>query len=565
MKRYFLASTIISARPIAAFNATMPPIVPGSVAVNTAAVAAMIAMAQNSAAQLDPIAEDLSARDEASAWMLPYWELVDDIVEGFAAIKRKEAIYLPKFADENPDEYKDRLALTKFTNVYRDTIEVLASKPFEEECSIVKPKDKAGKESELPDEINEFAEDVDGSGNNLTTFAGSVFFNGINSAIDWIYVDYPTVDISIVRSKAQAKAENIRPFWSHVLGRNVLEAKTQMINGKETLVKMRILEPGSPNHIRVFDRVTDNFVMMGLFQEKLGTDGKTKTFILVKSAQITIGVIPLVPFITGRRDGRTFKIFPPMRDSADLQIELYQQESGLKFAKTMTAYPMLAANGITPEKGPDGKPKRLRVGPSRVLYSAPDGMGNAGSWGYISPSAECLKFLSEDINDTQTQLRELGRQPLTASSNNLTVITTAYAAGKAKTAVGAWAYLLKDALENAMKLTCLWLGIDETKFEPEIAVFTDFDDFATDQAADLTAIGTARTNRDLSQKNYFRELKRRGTLRAEFDVDENAAELLDETPADDGSENDGANPPKPGDPAKPPPTKPQPPKPGATS
>jgi hypothetical protein len=44
-----------------------------------------------------------------------------------------------------------------------------------------------------------------------------------------------------------------------------------------------------------------------------------------------------------------------MRDAADLQIESYQAESGLKYARTLTAYSMLGANGIQPDLDPEGK------------------------------------------------------------------------------------------------------------------------------------------------------------------------------------------------------------------
>jgi hypothetical protein len=244
-----------------------------------------------------------------------------------------------------------------------------------------------------------------------------------------------------------------------------------------------------------------------------------------------------------------------MRDAADLQIQLYQQESGLKFAKVMTAYPMLAANGMNPAKGPDGKPLKLGVGPNVVLYGQRDGQsGNFGTWSYVSPNAECLKFLKDDVAETMNQLRELGRQPLTAQSGNLTVITTAYAAGKSRSAVGAWALRLKDALENAMDLTCLWLGIKPNTYDPEICVFDDFDDFSTDQTSDLAALQFARTNKDLSHENYIAELKRRNTIRADLDDEENMQQLLDETPSDNidpnSSEDDG-NLPEPKDPANP--------------
>lgn len=457
------------------------------------------------------------------AAMMPYWDLTDALVEGAHAVRLAGKEYLPKFPQEDQPTYDFRVAVTKFTNVYRDIVEGLASKPFEEEISLPEEDGKP-----VPEEIDEFIEDVDGSGNNLTVFGSAVFFNGINSAIDWIFVDYPTVDSSVVRTVADLKTANIRPFWSRVLARNVLEVKSKIINGIETLSYMRILEPGNPCHVRVFENI-DGAVTWKLYVETNTRDPVSETcFVIEDQGLITIGVIPLVPFYTGRRDGRTFKFFPAMRDAADLQIELYQQESALKFIKIMAGYPMLAANGLKPAMGSDGKPLPVAIGPMRILWGIPDAAGNHGSWSFIEPSATSMKFLADDIKDTKQDLRELGRQPLTAQSGNLTVITTAVAASKSKSAVGAWALLLKDALENALVITAKWMNVE---YDPQVNVFNEFDNFAED-GKDLDTLNTARAARDISQETYWAELKRRKVLSPEFDGEQELKRLLDETPGE---------------------------------
>lgn len=554
MKKQLMASTALAFRPVYVFDNTGFQPMGGTY--RAAIIGPMIAAAQamTAAGEAGPYQTeiDLSSRDNSSARMLPYWDLTDDLIAGYETVKAGGKKYLPMFSGEDQHDYDGRLEQTEMTNVYADVIESLSGKPFEEEIQVVKSKKDDGTEIPLPTELEAFIEDVDGAGNNLTAFAATTFFNGINSAIDWIYVDYPDVKPGQFTNLAQQKAAGIRPFWSHVLGRNVLEAQSVVIGGKETLIYMRILEPGRPNHIRVFERLINGVVIWGLFEEKVSTDGVKKTFIMVGNGNISIGVIPLTPFITGRRDGRTWFFYPVMRAAADCQVQLYQQESGLKFAKVMTAYPMLAANGIVPEKEADGRtPKKLRVGPNRVLYSSPGGNGQVGNWEYVSPAAECLKFLKDDVKETMDQLRELGRQPLTAQSGNLTVITTAFAAGKTNTAVAAWGLRLADALENALVMTCAWLNIGK-EFEPEVEIFDEYDDFATDQAADQTALQNMRTNGDLSYKNYIREQKRRNVLRPDFDADENMQELLDETPSDVNAETVDPNAP----PQKKPPTTP---------
>ena len=469
-------------------------------------------------------ADEIMKRAPDIGAMVPYWDMTDDIVEGYDAVKNAGKKYLPKFVDEEKEDYDLRLELTKFTNVYRDIVEGLAAKPFEEEVTFIENDGK-----KVPVELKEFAENVDGAGNNLTVFASLTMFNGVNSAIDWLFIDYPTVDRERIKTKADQKQAGIRPFWSHVLGRNILEAKTRIVNGKQVLSYIRIFEPGvtQDDCVRVFQLGDDGKVAWELY-EKLPNE---KKFVLINSGTLSISIIPLVPFITGRRDGVTFKIFPAMRDAADLQIKLYQSESALEYISNLAGYPMLAANGMRPEMMADGKtPKKLKRGPSRVLWGIPDGNGNAGSWTYVEPSAQSMEFLEKKNTNTKQDLRELGRQPLTANSGNLTVITTAYAAGKSKSAVSAWALALKDTLENAFMITCMYMGI--TDYEPEINVYTEFDEFM-DGNSDVEALGKARENGDLSQETYWSELKRRKVLSPEFDAEDERKRLLEEVPADD--------------------------------
>lgn len=472
----------------------------------------------------------LLQRAKDSAAMLPYWDKTDAIVEGYEAIKAGEEEFLPKFAQESGADYKIRLQLTKFTNIYRDVLEGLASKPFQEEITLIG--------SDVPDELIRFCENVDGQGNHITAFSSLTFFNAINSAIDWIMVDYPKVETDRPLSRAAARERGIRPYWVHILGRNVLEVQTIMVGSDEVISYMRILEPEDgkrPDRVRVYTRpLGGGNIMWELYEKNEQAQRVEDQMVLIDEGLLSIDVIPFVPLITGRREGRSFKIHPVMRDAADLQITLYQEESALQFIKTMAGYPMLAANGIKPEKKQDGTVEKIAVGPMKVLYGPPDGNGNHGEWKYIEPSAHSMEFLKKSIDGTKQDLRELGRQPLTALSSQLTTVTTSIAAGKAKSAVGAWALMLKDALENCFVLTARYMGID---YETEVNVYTDFDNIS-DTNADVDNLLQARQNGDLSQETLWFEMKRRKVLSPEFDANKEREKIIDEIPSDMVLEDD---------------------------
>jgi len=113
-------------------------------------------------------------------------------------------------------------------------------------------------------------------------------------------------------------------------------------------------------------------------------------------------------------------------------------------------------------------------------------------------------------------------------------VTTAVAAGKARSAVSAWALMLKDALENAFVITAKWMGIE---YDPEVNVFTEFDNILEGDV-DLTALAQARQNGDLSRETYWLELQRRKVLSPEFNAEIEIQRLLDEIPSDNLDPND---------------------------
>lgn len=478
-----------------------------------------------------------SKRSSDIETMVPYWEKVTALLKGYDAVKEAGNLFLTRFPDEDEDDYQLRLKKTKLTNIFRDVVEGLASKPFQNEIEVVKGDDKDSKE--IPKYVIDFIENVDGAGNNLTTFASLTFFNAIAFSIDWIFVDYPTVKNADGLSIADSKKLNLDPYWTHILGKNVLEIKTTMIGSKEKIRYFRYIEPGyfdTVDRIReyVYDREL-NKVFWYVYLPDTESEPKEDVWVLVDEGMMTIDEIPVVPLILGRRNGTSWELYPPMRDTVDLQMVLYENESALEYIKMLACYPMLATNGRKPNKNNDTK---VGVGPNRVLYGLSTEDGRGSDWKYVEPNANSLEFLQKNIDKTKQDLRELGRQPLTALSTQLTTVTTSIAAGKAKSAVTCWVYALKDCLENALLLTVKWMN--KTDYEPQVNVYTGFDN-VTDDGSDLEELGKARERGDISRELYWSELKRRKVLSADFNAEAEMKRLLNEIPSDSFDFNDNFN------------------------
>lgn len=472
------------------------------------------------------------------AAMAPYWEMVDTILAGADAMRRA-AKYLPQFPKESDADYKYRRENAKFTNIFRDLVEGLASKPFAKELGLV--------DAKASDQIKKLAEDIDGRGNHLHVFAGNLFFNGIAHAIGWIFVDHSKVPEGATR--AQEKAIGARPYWVYVAATKMLAAYTDIIDGEEQFVHVRIredevrrrgFEEETIERVRVLNReplLDDRGNVVGygpanyeLWEKGASSNGRAAAWSVIDSGSISIGLIALVPFLTGRRVDGSWQVLPPMKDCAFLQVEHYQQETNLKYARDMTCFPMLAGNGVTPEIDPaTNQPRVAPVGPKAVLYAPMGQDGRHGEWKFIEISASSLEFLEGSIDKTERQLRELGRQPLTAETGNLTVVTTAFAAQKGNSAVQAWAINLKDALEQAFAYTCMWL---KDSSEPEVSIHTDFA-IEAQAGEELDAVLTLMERGDISREAGLNEMKRRNGLSPEYDSEVDLDVILKEMPGED--------------------------------
>lgn len=468
-------------------------------------------------AQIDTIAD----HDVNMKKMLNYYELVDALHDGIDAMRAGADKWLPRFPGEQQDDYKFRLTQTRMTNVFSDITESLASKPFEKDIKV-----ETGSPEWL---VDTFQYDVDGNGSNISVFASDMFEAGIRSSIDWVFIDYPATGKTKV-SLEEKRKNNYRPFWSRIIAVNVLSIKSRMVGGSERITYFRYKEvEDGKERVRILE-LDGNVVKWSLHEKGDKYNDETKTYYnQIDEGVMGIDEVPVVPFITGRRIGRTYVTKPALKAAADAQLDLYLEESARKYAKVLAAYPMLSGNGVVPQKDKEGNPIPLGIGPQRVLYAPPGPDGKAsGSWSYVEPNANTLMQLSKDIESSIQQLRELGRQPLTAQSENLTVETAAFAAGKAKSSVAAWGAKLRDCLENALRITAKWEMIDVDPKTINVFVFLDFDEPLNEKSVE--ELGRMRERGDISQETYWREMKRRSVLSDDFDPDTEKTLLLTDTP-----------------------------------
>jgi hypothetical protein len=473
---------------------------------------------------------DPSKTSAAYDAMASHWQTARAVLGGVETMRAAGTRYLPQLPRESDADYRYRLAASPFVNLYVDLMSALATKPFANEV---------GLSADTPKPIVDLAEDIDGAGNNLHVFSERLFFSGINDAISWILVDFTQAppDLTI----AEERALGVRPHWVLIEAPDMLSVRFATVDGQQQVIEARIAESATvtaedgtdhtAERVRIIKRekTTDGYApaTWQLWEKQKRVDNQGFTWVLIDGGPITIGIVPLVPLVAGRQAGQ--RLVPVLGDVLQLQVELWQRESALKAARTMTAFPMLAASGIeAPTNG-----ETITVGPGTVLYGPSSGDGKAASWSFIEPAATSLKFLADDIGRLEAQMRELGRRPLTADTSGITIVAASYAASQANSVVEALALNLKDTLEQAFIFTALWLKIETSV---EVKISTDFDIGLLDTSGADTLLKLRETG-DLSQRTLWSEMRRRNILSPEFSPEAEEAQIINEMPGDGSMED----------------------------
>lgn len=467
----------------------------------------------------------------------PFWNMVAAILEGEAAVKKAGKTYLPQFVSETDAQYAARLQHSPFTNLYADISKGLASKPFSKEL--------AQKEG-TPDRYIRLGENIDGQGNNLHAFSSVVFKNALDNGIDWILVDYtrarPRPDGRPL-TLADEREQGLRPYWVRIPARNMIAVYSVFIGGVETIYHARILETSidvdanlketAVSRVRILKRdplrdALGNITGLGpatwhLWEQRTNGDGKS-SWILLDEGPITIGVIPLVPVALGKRKGGSWIVEPPLRDLAHMQMTEYRQESNLEWVKIMTCFPMVCVSGMN-DRDADGNPVKVTVGPN-VVFLIPQnqqGTGPAGEVTVVEPSAQSIVENRAQLELTRKEMRDLGMQPLAQA--NLTVTLSSHLTRKASSAVQAWAFLFKDALEQAWKITAMWLN--DRAYEPEVVVHTDFA-VELEQGKEIDALLKAQAQGIYSKKTVREEFRRRNIVANDIDDEEEEERIAED-------------------------------------
>lgn len=442
-------------------------------------------------------------------YMSPKWARAEALLGGTPAMKKKARDYLPQHAAEENKSYAERLSANYLFNMFELTLESMVGRPFSDDVELDK---------DTPQQILDMEDDINLQGDNLSTFCREWFRDGMAKCFSHVMIDYPTLSEEDMQGRTLADdlREKRRPYWVHVKPENVLAMFSEVIDGVETLTHVRI-------HETVIDRVgfeevateTIKVLERGTWQVyKKVVKGRKEEWIPGSVNNTGLEVIPFVSFYAAR-DG-LMRGKPPLDDLTHLNIRHWQSNSDQISVTTVARFPILAVAGATDSSG-----SVMKIGPKQVLGTRDP----SGKFYYVEHTGKAIDAGAKDLAALEDQMAAYGAEFLRKKPGGITATARALDSAESSTPLGDMITRFTDAVNQALKISAMWLNLEdggkaliENDFGPEEA-----------QNVDMRSLNEMRRNRDISRKGYLEEMKRRGALGDDFDIEGDLDLLQDET------------------------------------
>jgi hypothetical protein len=481
--------------------------------------------------------------------MSPRWALMNTLLAGTEAMRAAGEAFCPKHTQETDQNYQNRLQSATLLNMVEQTLDTLSGKPF---CEPIKINDDVPKA--ITDKI---LYDVDLQGNNLDVFARQWFREGMAKAFCHVLVDMPkpaAVAKGKKRTLADDRKEGLRPYWVMVKPECVLFARSEIIDGSEVLLHVRIAEVYTEQDgFAEVEKVRIRILEPGSVE--LWEPHPTKkangdpVWIKVDEWATSLSYIPLVTFYANREGFMEGK--PPLLDQAYMNVTHWQSTADQRHILTVARFPILACSGASAD---DSDP--VVVGPDRVLYNEDP----QGRFYYVEHTGTAIEAGRNDLKDLQEQMAGYGAEFLKQKTGSITATSHALDSAEASSDLAAMSGLFEDAVAQALDITAEWMKLSQEG--GSIELIKDYG-IGPEGTANLDQLQKARAAKEISRKAYLNGLILYGVLPEDFDMEEDEQALLDEQTTALGRSMFDLNPgapdagnPPPGSPAPAPPTPP---------
>jgi hypothetical protein len=316
-----------------------------------------------------------SINDPNQAWrnQEPHWVLIEDLIGGTYEVRRRHRRYLPQEPREQDDAYDNRLARSVVPPYYQRLERMLAGMLTR----------KPVKLDDVDDIIREQLFDVDLQGNDLNVWTYETTRKLIRYGHVGVLVDAP------------AAGEQGRPYWCSYTPREILGWRTELIEGQQQLVQLRLQEFVVVADGEYGEKVIEQIRLLTPGGYQLHRKSDKGSFELYDEGTTSLDRIPFAVAYANRVG--LMESRPPLEDIAELNLKAYQAQSDLDNQLHISAVPMLAFFGFP------SSAEEVSAGPGEAIAFPAEGRAE-----YIAPPSNAFDAQFRRLEQLAAQINELG-------------------------------------------------------------------------------------------------------------------------------------------------------------
>ena len=422
--------------------------------------------------------------DPSTAWYAqePHWILIEDLLGGTFNIRTKHRRYLPQEPREQDDSYDNRLARSVAPPYYIRLERMLAGMLTRKPVRL----------NDVSDVIREQLFDVDLQGNDLNVWTYDTARKMIRYGHCGVLVDAP------------AAGQGGRPYWVTYTPREILGWRTELKDGKQSLVQLRLLEKVIEPDGLYGEKTVEQVRMLSPGAFEIHRKDANGQFQVHDEGSMSVSEIPFSVAYSNRVN--VLESRPPMEDIAELNLKAYQIQSDLDNQLHISAVPMLAFYGF-PQSS-----EEVSAGPGEAIAFPAEGRAE-----YIESKGTSYDAQFKRLDQLQSQINELGLaavlgQKLSAETAEAKKIDRS----QGDSTMQVVAQQMQDMIDNSLLFHARYLGSNESG-----SSFVNRDFLAArldpQEIGSLLQLYTAGT---ITQETLLKQLHEGEVLGDDFEVEE---------------------------------------------
>lgn len=434
------------------------------------------------------------------------WPLVTALLGGTRTMRAAGKSYLPQWPNEEDTSYQTRLKVATLFPAFARTVEVLAGKPFSKPVTI---------DDDVPPRIKEWCEDIDLTGRNLHNFCAAITASALAYGLAGILVDHPAT--GGLRTKADEDAAGVRPYFVEIRAENILGWKSKRINGKETLLQLRLLESAVEDDGEFGEKMVEQVRVIEptrwrVYREQRNAETGKMEWVLHEEGVSTLGKIAFAPVYAARTGFLTAR--PPLLELAHLNAEHWQSKSDQQTILHVARVPILFGKMM-------GETTITVGASSAVLSSDP-----AAELKFVEHTGKAIESGRMDLLDLEDRMRQIGAELLVIKPGDTTVAQTIADNEPGMCALQKITEGVEDAIDQALDFMAEWAHLPDGG---HIQLFKDFGVSSLSEAS-MDLLREMNVDGTLSDESLYREAQRRGLISPDMNWEDEKSRIAQNKP-----------------------------------